>query len=373
MDRQAVPALLAPGVLHPNAQAVGAAVQWDRDKVVYAVDAKVRLGDQRIAVEQRHRGTGLAPHADEDAVAAQHRAVPRLEELDGGAGDERPLLLRGSLFIAAQRRDADRLDDPRRACRSQLQRQLPGDAAGQVPEQPGSAVVIAADLGVRCRRTAQPRRAFHRQPAIGQPVSHLGPAGLRRGQGGDDGGARRHASRVWQAVGDGQRLAHAVHGHQRVVDRRQQPASRFVGRAVKHGEGRVVLAAGPSFDRDAGAGGYSRQLGRRRGQRDELGVRRDGHRVHRVLEAQAQPIQRNLVVVAHDHLELDQILRRHRPPGERVTRHDQPQLDAPIAPVRRRVVTQRQELAGPVAADENTSALEPHLDQPVGDALGASF
>ncbi len=90
-----------------------------------------------------------------------------------------------------------------------------------------------------------------------------------------------------------------------------------------------------------------------------------------MLEAQAQPVQRHVVVVAQAHLELDQILGRHGPPGERVAGHDQPQLDAPVEPVRLGVVARRGELAGAVAADQHTRALEPLIDQPVGDALGA--
>src|SRR5207244_13324385 len=77
VDGDAVPALLAPGVPHGNAQVMRTPGERDGDEVIDPVDSRVDGVDQIPAILKHEGGGGFAFHADVHAVLNQAAAVTR--------------------------------------------------------------------------------------------------------------------------------------------------------------------------------------------------------------------------------------------------------------------------------------------------------
>ena len=110
VDVEAVPPLLSPGVGDSDTEAMGAGRQSDGDEVVHPVDPHLGFGQQGIAVEERQRRAGLAPHADIDPIGSQNRSVYRCKDLDPRPCDQCTTAFLGLAPLGVQCRYRDHLD-----------------------------------------------------------------------------------------------------------------------------------------------------------------------------------------------------------------------------------------------------------------------
>ena len=84
MDRDAVPALLTPGILHRDAQAVWTARERYCDEVEHSVNPRADAVNRGRAVVENDRHTGFGFHPDVHAVGGEYGAISRREDLDAG-------------------------------------------------------------------------------------------------------------------------------------------------------------------------------------------------------------------------------------------------------------------------------------------------